>query len=81
MKKYLAPLGVFVGGNLLLLVAFLFFAAFGTAGDAVAANASGYGDTFWGLTWVTGSFRLLIYVVLELIILFGTAVAFIRVKD
>ena len=81
MRKYLAPLGVVVVGNLLLLVVFLFFGAFGIAGDAVAANVTGYGDTFWGLSWAAGSFQLLIYVVIELIVLFSTAVAFIRTKD
>lgn len=82
MKKYFAPLGIFVVGNLLLLVSLLFFSVFGTSGDAIASAATDtYGGVFWGLSWAAGSMRFLVYIVMELLILFGAGMAFIRVKD
>lgn len=82
MKKYFAPLGIFVIGNLIMLAAFMFFSAFGTAGDAVATAATDtYGGLFWGLSWAAGSMRFLVYIFAELIILFSAGYAFIKTRD
>lgn len=80
MSKYLAPLGVFVGGSGALLVAFLFMPAIGTAGETLAADTAAIASTFWGWGWVVGSVKLWVFLVLELVVLCGTAKAFLSVK-
>ena len=82
MSKYLFPLKVFIGGHVALLIAFLVFPAMDTAGTQLAAdtaNASASVGGFWGWTWVVSSIRLIVFLVFELLILFGTARAFLVV--
>lgn len=80
MGKYLTPLWVFVGGNLCLLIAWLFMPAIGTAGTQLAADTANISSTFWNWTWVVGSVKLLVYVAFELVVLYSTAKAFLAVK-
>ncbi len=80
MLKYLAPLGVFIGGNFLLLIGLLFFPALKSTTDTLATGTAGIASTFWGWTWVVGSTRLIIFVIFELLILFATAKSFLKVK-
>jgi len=81
MKKYLAPLWVFITLNVLLLVAFLFMPAIGTAGEELAEATAETGAFAWGWTWVVGSVKLIVFLVFELLILFITAKAFLAVRE
>ncbi len=78
MKKYLAPLGVFCGGQLMLLIVFLFLPAVGTAGTKLAADTAAIGNNFWGWTWVVSSVKLWVWLAFELAVLYATALAFIH---
>jgi uncharacterized integral membrane protein len=80
MTKYLAPLGVFLGGNVLLLILMLYFPAIKTASTQLAADTAAVASVFWGWTWVVSSVRLLVFVIAELTILFVTAKAFLKVR-
>jgi hypothetical protein len=80
MTKYLAPLGVFLGGNALLLVLMLFFPAIKTSTTQLAADTAGVASVFWGWTWVVSSARLLIFIIAELAILYVTAKAFMKIR-
>lgn len=80
MTKYLAPLGVFILGNLALLVVFLFLPAIGTAGEQLAADTAEIGSTFWKWSWAVGNVKFLVFVAFELVVLYGTARAFLAVR-
>ena len=81
MRKYFAPLGVFIGCQVILLIGFLFWGAIGDAGTQLASDTAAVASTFWGWTWVVSSVRLIVFLVVEGIILFATAKAFLAVKD
>ena len=80
MIKYLAPLGIFVGGSLTLLVAFLFLNAVGTAGEELATASAAHASTFWGWTWVAASVKLIVFLALWAVVLFATAKSFIKAR-
>lgn len=73
MLSYLRPLGIFIGGNLLLLIMWLFLPAIGNAGTQLAASTAEHASTFWGWSWVVSSIKILVVVFGELLILFFTA--------
>jgi hypothetical protein len=78
MTKYLAPLGIFIGGQLLLLILWLFLPQMGDAGAAVAANS--HIDTFWGMEWASNGIRIIVVVLGELFVT-GTALwAFLKAR-
>ncbi len=79
MKKYLAPLYTFVGGQVLILILFLFFPYIATR--LAALWAAGDWSNLWGFEWVVLSGRLIIVVIAELLTLFITALEFWRIKD
>jgi hypothetical protein len=81
MKKYLAPLTVFVGGQFLLLIAFLFFPAISASGTKLAADTAPYASTFWGWSWVVSSTRLIVWVALEFAVIFASVMTFLHAKD
>jgi hypothetical protein len=81
MSKYLAPLGVFLGGNAFLLILWLFFPALGVVSTELFASTAEHADVFWGWSWVVSSTRILVFVIAELFILFGTLVALLRTKS
>ena len=80
MFKYIAPLGVFLGGNFTLLLVFLFLPAVGDAGDTLAAETASYASNFWGWDWVVGNVKFWVFLMFEFVILFMTTMAFIKVK-
>ncbi len=80
MMKYLRPLGVFLGGQLFLLIVFLFLPAIGTAGTGLAAATAEYDTVFWGWTWAVGAVKLWVVLFLELIVLYVTARTFLATK-
>lgn len=81
MKKYLAPLGVFCGGELLFLIVLLFMPAIGATGEQLAADTAAMASTFWGWTWAVGGIKLWVWLGFQAGIIFSTAMAFIRTKD
>lgn len=84
MRKYLAPLGVFISGNVVMLILLIYFPAIDTAGNRLAAdtaNASASVGGFWGWSWVVGSVRLWVFLVVEGLILYGSALAFLKTRD
>lgn len=80
MTKYLAPLGVFVGGNFALLVAWLFLGAIGAAGTQLAADTAPIASTFPYWTMVVGNVKFWVFFIFEGVVLYGTAKAFLAVK-
>ncbi len=80
MRKYLLPLEIFVVGQLIALGVFLFLPAIGTASSELASATSAMASTFWGWTWVVSATRLLVVISLELVILWGTAKAFLGLR-
>lgn len=81
MKKYLAPLGIFVGGHILMLFAYLFLSHIGTVVDTLQTDTAAIASTFWNWTWLSGAVvQFLIYLVMELLILFATAKAFLAIR-
>ena len=81
MSQYLKPLGVFVGGNLLLLILWLFLPSIGGAGDTLVAATAEHASTFWGWTWVASSLKILVVIFGELVVLYGTARSFLSNKS
>ena len=80
MGKYLAPLVVFVGGNLALLVVFLFLPAIGAAGDQLAADSAAMASTFWNWTMVVSNVKFWVFLIFELLVLVATGKEFMKVR-
>jgi len=83
MKSWFAPLWIFIGGNLILLVFFLFMPGVDTSVATLSASVNAtVKSTFWGFSWVTtsGVVRWLLYAGAELFILFGTGMALLKSK-
>ncbi len=78
MKKFLAPLGIFVLGQLVLLVVFLFMPAIGNAADNLSAETAAIASTFWGWTWVVTGTQFWVFLGLEGAVLFSAVVAFLK---
>ncbi len=74
MSKYLHPLWVFAGGQILILVLFLFFPTIANAVAGLWTKTST--APFWGWNWVVNSVRWLIVIISELLVLYNTARAF-----
>jgi len=81
MFQYLKPLLVFIGGNLLLLVLWLFLPSIGDAGTALSAATAAHASTFWGWGWVSSSIKIIVVVLGELVVLYGTFRAFLSAKS
>ena len=80
MKKYFKPFWIFVGGNVVLLLLFLFLPAIGTSGEQLAAETASYADNFWGWSWIVGNVKFWVFGIFEMVVLFLTARAFIKVR-
>ena len=80
MKKYLAPLGVFVMGNAALLVVFLFLSSIGDAGDQLAVDTAAMAPTFWNWTLVVDNVKFIVFLMFELVVLFLTGKALLAVR-
>ncbi len=55
MKQFFAPLGVFFGGMVFLLIASLFLPSLDTAVVGLAANTTAIATHYWGWTWLMTS--------------------------
>jgi len=82
MKQWLAPLWIFIGGNLILLVLFLFMPGIDSAVNSTAIATANVSSTFWGWSWVTssGTVRFLLYAFFELCVLFSAGYALLKSK-
>jgi len=80
MKEYLQPLWIFLGGNLLLLIAFIFFPAIGEAQTSLTAETASVAGDIWGWSWVMASVRVIVFVFIEGLILFGVAKSILGLK-
>lgn len=82
MKNWALPLKVFVVGQLLLLIIFLFMPAVDLAVNSTAVQTAAMAPSFWGWGWLmsAGVVRLLLYAVYELAILVATGLALLRSK-
>ena len=82
MTKYLAPLGIFIGGNILVLVIYLILPTVGNIVDADVAGAGDYSGVFWQWGLISsGTFvKFLVMFIAEMLILFATAKAFLKTR-
>ena len=82
MGKYLVPLYVFLGGQLVALFCFLFLGAIGTATEQLAADTAAISGVFWNWSWVSNPnvVKFLIFLFIELLTLYLTARAFMKVR-
>jgi len=82
MTKYLAPLGVFCFGMIVILVLFLFLGTIGDAADQLAADSAGMASTFWNWVWVAQgtTVKFIVFISAILLTLYATAKAFLRVR-
>lgn len=82
MKNFLAPMGVFLGGQLVLLIALLFLPAVDTQVATLASDTEDIAENFWGWDWLmaSGVVRWLIFVIWEGFVLWGTGKAFLATK-
>jgi hypothetical protein len=84
MKQWLAPLGIFITGQLILLVLFIFMPGVDSAVNQTAtatANITATGN-MWGWGWLMGSgtIRWLLYMFGELLVLFAAGMALYKSK-
>lgn len=79
MKQWLTPLGIFLGGQLILLVVTLFLPAVTTQVTTLASDTEDIAGNFWGWSWLmtSGVVRWIIYIVWEGFILWATGKAFL----
>jgi hypothetical protein len=80
VKKFLAPLGIFIAGMVLLLVATVFNPAIGNAVATTQAQIGGKSATFWGLDWAMNSERLLIFIISIALVLLSIFTAWLKRK-
>lgn len=82
MKKYFAPLGVFVGGMIVSLVFYLFLGTIGDEATELQTQSAPMASTFWGWSWVSSptTVQFLIFIGLMLLTLYATFRAFLAVR-
>jgi hypothetical protein len=81
MKKYLMPLWIFCVGQVFILVLYLFFPALTRGLNILYEDTETAGAVLWGWDWVVGSARLLIVVMAELLVCYGTAITFWNARE
>lgn len=81
MKKYFAPLGVFVAGQFVALLAFLFLNSVGNAASTLATQTAAYNSTFWNWSWVVGNTKFLLFFFIEVATIFCVFVALVKNKS
>jgi len=82
MTKYLLPLGIFIGGQIVALFCFLFLGAIGGAAEQLAADTEEIASAFWNWAWVSNPnvVKFTVFFFIELVTLYATARAFLKVK-
>ena len=82
MKKYLIPLGVFLAGNIVLLLIFLLLPTIGNTVDAGTAAADDYTGIFWGWSWWSQgtTVKFIVMGLWEALVLLATGKAFLAVR-
>ena len=83
MRSFFAPLLVFAGGNLLLLVATLVMPAIDIVQTQLAADTAAVAATFWGWSWLMtgGVVRWLVYLLIEGLTLLATFKTFMATRN
>jgi len=81
MKEYFKPLWIFVGGQLLLLILWIFLPSIGDGAAQLAADTAEHASTFWGWSWAVSSIKVIIIIVGELLVLYFTARAFLDARS
>ena len=81
MLKYMFPLWVFVGGQFVLLILFLFLGAIGDTADKLAVDTAEMAPYFWNWAWVSQgtTVKFIVFILLELMVLYATAKSFLSV--
>jgi len=79
MKNFMAPMLVFVIGNITLLVVTLFLPAVDTQVATLASDTEEIASNFWGWEWLmtSGVVRWITYIIFEGFILWATGKAFL----
>lgn len=82
MTKYLLPIWIFVFGQIIALLCFLFLGTIGSAAEQLATDTAGIAGSFWNWSWVSNPnvVKFIVFLFVELITLFATAKAFLKVK-
>lgn len=80
MKEFFAPLWIFIGGNFILLLFFLFFPAIGSVQTQLESDIAADAANYWGLSAAITSTRLIIVVLFEGLILFAAGRAFLKLR-
>lgn len=80
VKKYIAPLIVFVTGMFGLLFFFLFKSAIAASTTQLDTDLAPYHATFWGLDWAVPAGVVLVIIGILLTILWRTAKAFLKTR-
>lgn len=81
IKKFLAPLGIFVVGMLGILLLVVFFPAVGTTQSAAVGEiSSAEMSSFWGLNWALVSTRMIIFGIFLVGTLFIVAIVWLKRK-
>jgi len=62
MKQFFLPLGIFITGMIMLLFSTLFYPNIDAATTQLNSETAAIQANYWGLTWVIGSTRLLVFV-------------------
>jgi hypothetical protein len=80
MKKWAMPLWIFIGGQFILLVLFVFMPAIDNVQTSTAAATATVSSTFWGWGWLmtAGVVRWLLYAFGELIVMVVTGIALLK---
>jgi hypothetical protein len=79
MNKYLTPLWVFVGGQIVALLCFLFLPAIGTASGTLSNPT--WNSAFWNWTWISNVsvVKFVVMSLIEALTLYATAKAFLAI--
>ena len=81
IKKFLAPLAIFVVGMIGILVVTVFFPAIGNSQSAASSDiSSAEMSSFSGLSWALTSTRLIIFCALLIGVLFVVAIVWLKRK-
>ena len=80
MRDFIAPLWIFIVGNIALLLLMLFFPAIGTVQTQLETDIAADAANYWGLSAIITSTRLIVFLIFETTILFFSGLAFLKLK-
>jgi hypothetical protein len=82
IKSWAAPLGIFIVGQIILLVLFVFMPSIDSAVNSTAVATANVTSTFWGWGWLmtNGTVKFLLYGLGELVVMGLTFIALMKSK-